>query len=89
MEAKNGKENFKIWNWNNCYSDFINTVGNHFVSYMSSTGAGTNNPLDGMKEIYAGIPNNKVFEIFSTFNTKLSFLSNLYNATSYQSIYVQ
>lgn len=26
--VKNGKENFKIWNWNNCYSDFINTCFN-------------------------------------------------------------
>ena len=49
-------------------SDLEDTVGNNFISYISSTGAGTSNPLDGMKEIYASIPDNKVFEIFASFS---------------------
>lgn len=49
-------------------SDLEYTVGNNFISYISSTGAGTSNPLAGMKEIYAGIPDNKVFEIFASFS---------------------
>lgn len=66
-------------------SDIGNLATNftHFKSYYTVTGSEVANILPGLQEIYAGIPDNCVFELLASFKGTMVRLTGLKATNSY------
>lgn len=64
-------------------ADDLNSDLQYFKSYYTVTGASVINILPGLQEIYAGIPENCVFDLMSAFSGTLVHLTGLKSTNQY------